>query len=326
MNNQKSIDNTTFNDLVLGIDLGGTNTTFGVVDHEGHILCRGNIPTSGDESFENFVVNLRKEVEQVMHASIIDFNRLKAIGVGAPCVNYSTGVIEGAVNLPWQSPIPLTDTLSRVFGKPSYSENDANVAAIGEMHFGSGRDLTDFIMITLGTGVGSAIICDGRLLHGKRGLAGELGHIPVVHTPDARMCSCGRKGCADAYASARGLVATAKELLATTDIDSMLRHVKEFEAKDIGEAAAEGDEVALETFRITGEILGNACADFTAFSSPESFIFFGGIARSFRFFEKPMRDAFQKHLLWIYNGQVDFRHSRLPLSDAALLGAAALAL
>lgn len=313
-------------DLALGIDIGGTNTAFGIVDRDGKILCRGCVPTSGDLDFREFIVSLHKAVEKTLHDAGIDYKALKAIGFGAPCLNWKNGVIEGAVNLPWPSPLALTDELSREFGLPAFGENDANAAAIGEMYFGAGKGLDNFIMITLGTGVGGAVICDGRLLHGKRGLAGELGHIPVVHTPDARLCSCGRKGCLDAYATARGIVSTAKELLAASETSSPLRDMPDFDAKAVGEAAASGDPIALETFRLTGELLGRACADFAAFSSPEAFIFFGGITGSFHLFEQPMIEAFNKHLLWIYDGQIDFRKSLLPQSDAALLGAAALTL
>ncbi len=310
--------------LAVGIDIGGTNSAFGVVDGEGRILCRGSMPTPSDLTFSEFIDSLRDAVAGAATEAGIDFSDIKAIGVGAPCVNWQTGTIEGAVNLPWPSPLPLTDEIERAFGIQAFAENDANAAAIGEMHFGAGKGLDNFIMITLGTGVGGAVICDGRLLHGTRGLAGELGHIPVVHSPDARLCSCGRKGCLDAYASARGIVATAKELLESAADESKLRSQEDFDTKAIGQAAAEGDKLALETFRLTGEILGRACADFTAFSSPEAFIFFGGITGSFNLFEKPMREAFEKNLLWIYDGQVDFRKSLLQQSDAAILGAAAL--
>ncbi len=311
--------------LVLGIDIGGTNTAFGVVDSEGRIFCRGGIPTCGEMGFPEYVDSLRVAVEECVNRAGIDFGEIRAIGVGAPCVNWETGMIEGAVDLPWPSPLPLTEELTRAFGVPAYADNDANAAAIGEMHFGAGKGLDNFIMITLGTGVGSAIICDGRLLHGTRGLAGELGHIPIVHGDDARLCNCGLKGCLDTYASARGIVATAKELLARTEVESKLRSLSDFDTKVIGDAAAEGDPLALETFRLTGELLGRACADFTAFSSPSAFIFFGGITGSFPFFEPAMRQTFNKNVLWIYKDQVSFHRSLLPHSDSAILGAAALA-
>lgn len=320
------IKNKNTGNLSLGIDIGGTNTVFGVVDAEGNILCRGSIPTSGNLLFKEFIQALRDAVETGAKEAGIDYGDIVAIGAGAPCINRETGVIEGAVNLPWPSPLSLTEELTQVFGLPAYAENDANAAAIGEMYFGAGKGLDNFIMITLGTGVGGAVICDGRLLHGKRGLAGELGHIPVVHAGDARKCNCGLRGCLDAYASARGVVATARELIENTDTPSLLRGLEVFDAKIIGEAAASGDKIALETFRITGEILGKACADFTAFSSPEAFVFFGGISGSYPFFEKSLIESYNKNLLWIYDSQVKFHRSKLSQSDAAILGAAALTL
>lgn len=311
--------------LILGIDLGGTNTAFGVIDPCGKILCRGSIPTTGHADFADFIRSLHNACKSLLKSYDIPYEAIAAVGVGAPCLNYSTGVIEGAVNLPWPSPLKLTEALTAEFGIPAAGENDANAAALGEMHFGAGKGLDNFIMLTLGTGVGGAIICDGRLLHGHRGLAGELGHIPVCNDEKARPCNCGRRGCLDAYASARGIIATAKEMLDASDAPSQLRAKPDFNAKDVGEAADAGDEIALATFRFTGELLGKACADFTAFSSPEAVVFFGGVAASFPHFEKSMKDAFNKNLLWIYENQVRFMPSALPAADAALLGAAAAA-
>lgn len=311
--------------LTLGIDIGGTNTAFGVVDHKGNILCRSSIPTTGHNSFSDFIDALHRAVELTMMAENLDPESLDVIGTGAPCLNCETGVIEGAVNLPWPSPLPLTQELSDAFGIPAYGENDANAAAIGEMCFGAGQGIDNFIMLTLGTGVGSAIICDGRLLRGKRGLAGELGHTLIRRGTEGRKCNCGRNGCLDAYVTARGLVATARQLIETTDTPSALRLKDDFDAKAIGEAAVAGDPLALEVLRFTGELLGEACADFTAFSSPEAFIFFGGVANSFPLFEEAMRESFKKNLLWVYEGQVDFLRSALPETDAALLGVAAAA-
>ncbi|MDE7413879.1 MAG: ROK family protein [Muribaculaceae bacterium] len=310
-------------DLTLGIDIGGTNTVFGIVDDNGDILAKGNIPTTGHPGFTEYIDNLYEAVSIKLRDAGIPYERLAAIGVGAPCINTRTGVIEGAVDLPWESPIPLTDRLTAVFGLPAAGENDANAAALGEMYYGAARGMDNYIMLTLGTGVGSAIICDGRLLRGKRGLAGELGHAIIRHDQQARPCSCGRKGCLETYTSARGVVETAKRLISDTDTPSILRNFDEINAKDIGEAAKNGDPLALATFRITGDILGEACANFTTFSSPEAFIFFGGVAHSFPFFEEAMRRSFNRHLLWVYDGQVSFMRSSLPEADAAILGAAA---
>lgn len=311
--------------LTLGIDLGGTNTAFGIVDPEGKILVRGKIPTPGHESFAAYIDALHAAVKDAMEASGIPYESLAAIGVGAPCIDSTTGVIQGAVNLPWPSPIPLTEQLSATFGVPAAGDNDANAAALGEMCFGAGKNLDNFIMITLGTGVGSAIVCDGHLLRGKRGLAGELGHTLTRRGPQGRLCSCGRRGCLDVYASASGVVTTARELLSASDTPSTLRGQEEtLTPLIVSQAATAGDEIALEVFRLTGEILGEACADFTAFSSPEAFIFFGGVAKSYPLFEEAMLESFKKNLLWVYEGQVDFLMSALPETDAALLGTAAI--
>lgn len=310
--------------LILGIDIGGTNTAYGIVDACGKIVCRGSIPTQGEESFYDFALRLREDVTESMRQTGGIPDAVVAIGVGAPCVDSEKGTIEGAVNLPWPSPIPLAATLREVFGLPAAAENDANAAAIGEMEFGCARGVDNFIMLTLGTGVGSAIICDGRLLKGKRGLAGELGHVPVRKGPEARMCNCGRPGCLDAYVSARGITNTARELLEASDTPSVLRGTEALTPKVIAEAAAAGDQIGIRTMDFTGEILGEACADFTAFSSPEAFVFFGGIARAFPIFRKPLEKAFNKNLLWVFDGQVRFFQSSLPETEAAILGAAAV--
>lgn len=310
--------------LTLGIDIGGTNTVFGVVDDEGRILVRGKIPTTGHPTFHEFIITLYQTVKEAMANAEIDYESLVAIGVGAPCLNHETGIIEGAVNLPWTSPLPLTFELTKAFGIPAIGENDANAAALGELFYGIAKGMDNFIMLTLGTGVGSAIICDGRLLRGKRGLAGELGHTLIRRGPEARKCNCGRKGCLDAYASARGVVTTANELLEKRNTPSTLREITDLDSKAIGDAASNGDAIALETMRLTGEILGEACADFTAFSSPEAFIFFGGVANAFPLFKDAMKKSFKENLLWVYDGQVRFLPSTLKETDAAILGAAAV--
>lgn len=309
--------------LVLGIDMGGTHTAYAVVGDKGDIIARGSLDTTASPTFDRFIDDLYDSVVETLKTVNLDIKDLRAIGVGAPCVNHSSGVIEGAVDLPWPSPLPLTYKLSNRFNIPAAADNDANAAALGEMYYGVCRNVENFIMITLGTGVGSAIVCDGRLLHGKRGLAGELGHT-LIRRDSGRPCSCGRYGCLETYASARGVARTAREYLETLNAPSPLRDLKEITAKDVGEAADKGDLIASETFRYTGKILGDACADFAAFSSPEAIVFFGGVAHSFRHFEPAMREAFQRNLLWIYNNQIRFFQSGLPEADAALLGAAAV--
>ena len=310
--------------LTLGIDIGGTNTVYGIVDSMGKILVKGKVSTTGHENFAAFIDALYADVAKSMTDVGIDISSLAALGVGAPCMNPQTGVIEGAVDLPWPSPIHLTEELSKIFGIPAGGENDANAAALGEVYYGAGRNLDNFIMLTLGTGVGSAIICDGSLLHGTRGLAGELGHTIIRRGPEARPCSCGRKGCLEMYASARGIVATAEELIQNSRLSSSLRDLESIDAKAIGLAAAADDPIAVETLRKTGKILGEACADFTAFSSPDAIIFFGGVAKSFPLFSEALEESYNANLLWVYKDQVKFLTSSLPEADAAILGTAAV--
>ena len=318
------MNNISKSSLTLGIDIGGTNTLFGAVDASGNIIVRGEIPTTGYPSFHDFILSLHSAVASAMEKAAVPYSALGAIGVGAPCISPETGVIEGAVNLPWPSPLPLTDELQRIFHLPAAGENDANVAALGEKYYGIAKNLSNFIMLTLGTGVGSAIICDDHLLHGKKGFAGELGHTHIRRGKEARPCNCGQKGCLDAYVSARGLVTTALDLISNSDLPSSLRDIPELDAKTIGLAAANGDLLALEAVKTTGRLLGEACADFAAYSSPEAFIFFGGVANSFPLFKDAMIAEFNKNCLSIFKNKIQFLHSTLHESDAALLGTAAV--
>lgn len=321
----KETENILANSLYLGIDIGGTHTVFAIVGPKGKILCRGGIRTTDYPVLFDFAKALRKSVEALAREAGINITCIGGIGVGAPCVNALTGVAEGAVDLPWPSPVPLAETLQNVFGIPVGAANDANAAAMGEMYYGACMDYDDFIMITLGTGVGSAIVADGNMILGKRALAGELGHSIVRYDSD-RMCSCGRRGCLEMYCSARGVVLTARKMLEATKEDSSLRSIPSdtLSAKDICLAASAGDKIAMDTMRFTGEILGEACANFTAFSSPEAFVFFGGVARAFPYFKDAMIESYRRNLLWVYRDQVKFLQSDLPFDDAALLGAAAV--
>lgn len=310
--------------LTLGIDIGGTNTIFGAVDAAGNILVRGKIPTTGHTTFHDFINALHDTVAESLRNAGIPYSALGAIGAGAPCLSPETGVIEGAVNLPWPSPLPLTAELETLFRLPAAGENDANAAALGERYYGVAQNLDNFIMLTLGTGVGSAIFCDGRLLHGKRGFAGELGHTHIRRGEKARQCNCGERGCLDAYVSAPGLVVTTKELISQTSLPSRLRTTPLLDARTIGKTAAEGDMLAIEAIHTTGRLLGEACADFAAFSSPQAFVFFGGVANSFPLFRKTLVETFNSHCLSIFRDKVEFLQSTLPDSDAAILGAAAV--
>lgn len=307
----------------IGIDIGGTNTAIGLVSEEGDILERIAIPTTGEADVNAYTTRLTDIVNRLrnnkVHPEII------GIGIGAPAVNHLTGVIEGATNLPWPSPIPLRKMMEERALLPVSMANDANAAAIGEMTYGVAKSMHDFIYITLGTGVGSGIVCDGRLLSGVRGLAGELGHV-VIDPDSKRMCACGRNGCLQTYCSASGIVTTAIELLDGLDDNSSLRDIpsSELSSRDIGEAARKGDKIAIEALRRTGEILGFACAQFAAFSSPEAIILFGGPTRDADLLTKPLIESFQKNALFLYRDSVRILLSNLPADDAAILGAASL--
>lgn len=312
-------------DFVLGIDMGGTNTEFAVVNARGEIIGRDSIPTVGHKDIYDFVSCLKGAVDALLERTGTN-GCIRAIGVGAPCANQYTGCIEAATDLPWDSPIPLASLLERAFSLPTSITNDANAAAAGEMAYGHARGLKNFIMITLGTGVGSGIVCDGHLLSGSRGFAGELGHVLVRGNGD-RLCGCGRYDCLETYCSAKGIVRTAKEMLHNSDIDSELRSVPEesLSAKTICEAARRGDVIAKDVYEFTGKILGEACANFAAFTDPEAYIIFGGVAKAGDLIVEPMRQAMERNMLHLYKDRVEILFSSLKDAEAALLGASALA-
>ena len=245
--------------------------------------------------------------------------------MGAPNANYFTGIIEDGVNLPWPTPIPLAELISNKFGIPAVITNDANAAAIGEMTYGAARGLKDFIMITLGTGVGSGIVINGQMVYGHDGFAGELGHV-IMKRNNGRMCGCGRTGCLEAYCSATGVARTAREFLEIRTEPSALRNipVDEITSKDVYDAAVSGDKIAKDIFEYTGEILGQALADFASFSSPEAFVLFGGLTKAGDLIMKPVKEALDKNILGCYRGKVKLLISELKESDAAILGASAL--
>lgn len=307
---------------VVGIDIGGTHSVFGIVNKQGEILAQSKIMTRGHEDFEAYLDALHKGVTELIAATIPD-GELVGIGVGAPAVNHD-GEISGSADLPWRGPIPLSQKISKKFGVAARAANDANAAAIGEKAYGAGKGMDNFIVITLGTGVGSGIVSDGHLIWGHRGLAGELGH--VIRKPGGRQCGCGRKGCLETYCAARGIVTTACELLDASDEFSLLRGMprEEITPAAISIAAGKGDELSKRVFEITGEILGEACADFAACTAPEAIIVFGGIAKAGDLLLEPMRKAFEKNLLFIYKDAVKILRSELPEGDAAVLGASAL--
>ena len=309
---------------VIGIDMGGTNTVFGVVDARGIVLASSSIKTRKHSDINDYIDELYQECTRLIK-SIDAENKIFGIGVGAPNANYFTGVIEDGVNLPWPTPVPFAQMLADKFGIPVAITNDANAAAIGEMTYGVARGLKDFIMITLGTGVGSGIVINGQLVYGHDGFAGELGHV-IVKRNTGRMCGCGRAGCLETYCSATGVARTAREYLDMTDTPSLMRSIpaEDITSKDVYDAAIAGDQIAKDIFEYTGQILGEAFANFTAFSSPKAIVLFGGLAKSGDLIMNPIKESMERNMLNIYKNKVTLLFSELKESDAAVLGASAL--
>ncbi len=310
---------------VVGIDIGGTNTVFGIVDARGVVLASSSIKTRKHATVEAYIDELHTELTKLMDVNDA-IDKIHGIGIGAPNANYYTGTIEQGVNLPWPTPIPLAQLVSEKFGIPVSITNDANAAAIGEMTYGAARGLKDFIMVTLGTGVGSGIVINGQLVYGHDGFAGELGHV-IVKRSNGRLCGCGRTGCLEAYCSATGVARTAREFLeARANEPSLLRNIPtdEITSKDVYDAAIAGDKLAKDIFEYTGDILGAALADFTVFSAPEAFILFGGLAKSGELLMKPLRNSLEKNMMNIWKNKVKVLISELKEADAAVLGASAL--
>ena len=312
---------------VIGLDLGGTNSVFGIVDARGEIKATTAIKTGGYSRVEDYV-SASVEALQPIIEQVGGMEHIKAMGIGAPNGNYYKGTIEMAPNLPWahDSVVPLADLFSEALGIPVALTNDANAAAIGEMTYGVARGMKDFIVITLGTGVGSGIVTGGHLLYGSDGFAGELGHVTMVRGEEGRLCGCGRKGCLECYCSATGVARTARELLAKSDRPSLLRDMNpdEITSLDVSIAAGKGDALAKEIYNFTGKMLGEACADFAAFSSPEAFIFFGGMTKAGDLIMKPIKETYNRHVLPIFRGKAQFLVSSLDGASAAVLGASAV--
>ena len=311
---------------VIGLDLGGTNSVFGIVDSRGDIKATTAIKTQAYDNVEDYV-NACVDALHIIIDQVGGIEKIKAMGIGAPNANYYKGTIEHAPNLVWgKGVVPLADMLSQSLGIPVAMTNDANAAAIGEMAYGVARGMKNFIVITLGTGVGSGIVVNGELVYGSDGFAGELGHVTMVRSEDGRQCGCGRKGCLEAYCSATGVARTAREILAKTSEPSLLRDLKpeEITSLDVSIAAGKGDKVANEIFEFTGKMLGEACADFTAFSSPEAFIFFGGLVKAGDLIMEPIKKAYDAHVLNIFKGKAQFLVSGLEGASAAVLGASAI--
>lgn len=311
---------------VIGLDLGGTNSVFGIVDSRGEIKATTSIKTQGYDNVEDYV-NASIEALQLIINQVGGIDTIKAMGIGAPNGNYYNGTIEFAPNLSWghDGVVPLADMFSEKLGIPVALTNDANAAAVGEMTYGVARGMKNFIMITLGTGVGSGIVVNGQLVYGSDGFAGELGHT-IIRRENGRTCGCGRKGCLETYCSATGVARTAREFLTKSSEPSLLREMKaaDITSLDVFMAANQGDKLALRVYDFTGEILGEACADFAAFSSPEAFIFFGGLSKAGDLLMKPFEDSYNKHVLKIFKGKAKFLLSSLDGSSAAVLGASAV--
>ena len=296
-----------------------------MVDARGTILYTSSIKTGKYTDINDYVAALGDGLKNIIDQAGGP-EKIKGIGIGAPNGNFFNGCIEFAPNLPWKGKIPLAEMISDYLGGlPVALTNDANAAAIGEMTYGAARGMKDFIVITLGTGVGSGIVIGGNLVYGHDGFAGELGHV-IMRRNNGRPCGCGRQGCLEAYASATGVARTAREYLDIRKDDSLLRELdpSEITSKDVFDAAMKGDKLALEIFEFTGNMLGEAFADFVAFSSPEEIILFGGLTKAGDLLMNPIKRSMDKNMLKVFEGKTKLLFSQLKESDAAVLGASAL--
>ena len=297
----------------LGIDIGGTNTVVGLVNKEGKVLGTDSVKTQSFPVLEEYVKTVSKLAKDLIAKNNVSIAEIVGLGIGAPNANYYTGNIEMAPNLPWkQDKVPLAKMFREELNIPVTITNDANAAALGEKMYGVAKDMDNFIMITLGTGVGSGIVINGQLVYGHDGFAGELGHVIIER--NGRLCGCGRRGCLETYCSATGIVRTAKE-----------RNTPFLTSKDIYDAAVKGDETAIDIFKETGTRLGRAFADMVVFSSPEAFVLFGGLAKAGDFIVKYTKEAMEESIMPIFKGKVKILLSTMKDADAAVLGASALA-
>ena len=316
---------TALQQLALGIDIGGTGTKFGIVDRNGNILFSSEISSRNHAEVEGFIDELYDNLHPMIERAG-GTGRIKGVGVGAPNGNYYTGTVEYAPNLPWRGIIPLAKMIEGKFKLPVVLTNDANAAAIGEMMYGAAQGLKDFIMITLGTGVGSGIVANGHLIYGHDGFAGELGHTIII--PNGRLHEgTGKRGSLESYASATGVRLTALEMLENSTEPSLLRKIPadQINSLKVFEAAVEGDELAKKIFEFTGEILGLALANFVMFSSPEAIILFGGLTKAGDLILKPTRENMEANVIQVFQNKVKILVSHLKEADAAILGASALA-
>ena len=311
----------------IGIDIGAQSAKIGIVDNIGNIIVQTKIVSDNTKDENEFIKNLANAVKNLIPKDI-KIEQICGIGIGAPNANYYTGTIENAPNLTWgkDKKIEFTKLFSEKMKLPCTITNDANAAAVGEEKYGAAKGMKNFIEITLGSGVGSGIYIDGKVLYGHDGFAGELGHIGMVRY-NGRTCGCGKQGCLEAYASAFGIARTAREFLNAYNEESSLRKLVllDITSKDVADAAQAGDKLAIKIYNFTGDILGKALADFVAFSAPEAIIFFGGVMNAGDLLLKPVKESFEENLMKIWKGKIKIKLSGLPESDAAILGASALA-
>ncbi len=310
--------------LVAGIDIGGTNSVFGLVDGQGKIYAEGALTTRKYPDFDLYLQALHDAI-QAFNEKIKEPYELAGIGIGAPSGNYYTGCVDAATNLIWEGRLPFVEKLSALFpGIPITLTNDANAAAIGEMIYGGAKGMKNFVVITLGTGIGSGIVVNGELLYGHDGFAGEVGH--VIVSTQGRECGCGRKGCLETYASATGIKRTVYKLLADHVADSQLKDISfnELSAEMICTAAINGDPIAIEAFVHTGEHLGRALANLVAITAPEAIFLFGGLAKAGKYIFEPTKQSMEENMLFLWKGKVQLLPSGIHDKSAAVLGAAAL--
>ncbi len=309
-------------DITIGIDIGGTNTVFGFIDSNGKSWGEGSIPTQTQAQFEDYLKDLFVAIDHKRRNSAEEL-RIIGVGIGAPNGNYRTGTIDNAANLRWKGNLELAKLVGEELKVPVKVTNDANAAALGERMFGGAKDMSDFMVITLGTGLGSGIVVNGDLLYGHDGFAGEVGHIIV--RPGGRECGCGRRGCLETYVSATGVKRTAYKMLAKHLGESPLRNVpfNSLTAKMVADAANKGDSLAMEIFAYTGKMLGEALANVASVTSPKAIFFFGGLAKAGELLFEPVREAMDKNILFLYKDKISLQASDLG-DDAAVLGASAL--
>ena len=318
------MEQTKIKPYVIGLDIGGTNSVFGIVDQEGKILASTSIKTQAYLHIDDYLTASVNAIETIVK-EVGGLKYIQGMGIGAPCGNFYNGTIEQAANLAWAKGIvPIAKLFSDRLGIPVGITNDANAAALGEMKYGVAKGMKNFVEITLGTGVGSGIIVNGQLLYGCDGFAGEVGHMIVV--PDGRPCGCGRKGCLETYCSATGVVRTAKEMQKNYDVKTRLKNIpkEEMTSLDVFREAMKHDPLAEQVFKETGRILGEACANVTSILSPEAYIFFGGLANAGELLMKPMKEAYDKNVLSLYKNKAKFLTSGLEGATAAILGASAI--